>query len=34
MCSGICVHTDRDPANCGGCGNVCTSGKCKGGQCQ
>lgn len=33
-CDGTCeVNVKNDPFNCGGCGNVCSSGKCNNGQC-
>lgn len=34
MCSGVCVKTDIDVANCGGCGNACADGEaCNAGTC-
>jgi hypothetical protein len=34
LCSGVCVNTMTDPANCSGCGMVCSSGMgCVGGVC-
>lgn len=33
-CSGVCVDTQSDPQNCGGCGIPCdSSSACSGGQC-
>src|SRR5262249_3027182 len=33
-CSGKCVNTDTDPANCGGCGKACAMGQtCQVGSC-
>jgi len=33
-CSGACVNLSADPANCGGCGNLCDNGgSCENGQC-
>lgn len=32
-CSGSCVDLATDPANCGACGNVCSSGSCSSGNC-
>ncbi len=33
-CSGKCVDIQTDPANCGGCGQICTAGMtCAGGVC-
>jgi Stigma-specific protein, Stig1 len=32
-CGGRCVNTNVDPANCGGCGNVCDGGVCSAGSC-
>ena len=32
-CQGVCVDTDSDPANCGGCGIACPSGVCLAGVC-
>ena len=38
ICSGFfsdyCANLQTNPNNCGGCGNVCDSGNCIGGQCQ
>lgn len=35
LCSDRCVATDYDPANCGGCGQVCSPGTvCSGGACK
>ena len=37
ICSGRCIDTDEDPANCGGCGVVCSDANaeatCAGGEC-
>jgi hypothetical protein len=33
-CDGLCVDTNTDPHNCGGCGNVCTTGICRAGTCR
>ena len=34
MCGGVCVDVTASPANCGGCGDVCTSGEaCVQGRC-
>jgi hypothetical protein len=33
VCSGICVDTNTDPNNCGGCNVPCTGGSCVGGVC-
>jgi hypothetical protein len=33
-CNGVCVDTDIDPYNCGGCGNFCPTGLCNGGKCR
>jgi hypothetical protein len=32
-CGSECADTQRDPRNCGSCGNVCASGVCGGGIC-
>jgi|HubBroStandDraft_1064217.scaffolds.fasta_scaffold01162_3 hypothetical protein len=32
-CSGACIDTTMDPANCGACGTSCYSGICQGSQC-
>ena len=34
LCSGVCVDTDIDPFNCGGCGIFCPTGLCNGGKCR
>jgi hypothetical protein len=28
VCAGACIDPTSDPANCNGCGNVCTTGRC------
>lgn len=33
FCNGVCVDTQTDEGNCGGCGQPCTNGECVGGTC-
>ncbi len=34
LCSGRCVDTQSDDANCGGCGRACGDSRCVGGECR